>query len=100
MPSLFAPTDNPLLFAILVVLNMPLYWVVGRRSFGNAAEWKASVLDAFRVSHIVAFREFKDRPWLGARFWRFFIGCFVMVAIEYAIFSAFIWRSISGVARN
>ena len=89
MPSVFAPTDNPVIFAIVVVLNVPLLVAIGRRVFGNSGEWKAAILDAFRVKHIIPFRGFRDRPSLGDKFWLLFIGCFVVVVIEYALVAKF-----------
>ena len=100
MPSMFAPTDNPVIFAIVVVLNVPLFMAIGRRVFGNAAEWKAAILDAFRVKHIVPIRGFRDRPWLGGKFWLFFFCCFVAVVVEYALFAALIAKFIAGSAEN
>ena len=99
MPGMFALTDNPVMFATLVVLNVPLYVAIGRRVFGNSAGWRSSILDAFRIKHIIPLHGI-TRPWPGGKFWLFFIGCFFMVAIEYALLSALIARLFMGAGEN
>ncbi len=34
MPGMFTLTDNPIIFALLLVLNVPFYAAIGRRVFG------------------------------------------------------------------
>jgi hypothetical protein len=96
---MFAPTDNPVMFATLVVLNVPLYVVIGRKVFKSSAAWKSSILDAFRIKHIIPFSGL-TRPWPGGKFWLYFVGCFVIVTIEYTLLNALIARYFSGAGEN
>lgn len=87
--------ENPVLFFILLGMNVPIFLIVGRRLFGNSRTWKASLLDAFRPDSVVPFRGFKA-SWPGEKVWLFFVGCFVVVAIEYAVLSALVARLFMG----
>ena len=92
---MLALIENPSFFVILIGLNLPLFVLIGRRLFENGEAWKAALLDAFRVDHLVPFHGFKN-PWPGGKFWLFFLGCFVLVAIEYAVLESIVERFFVG----
>jgi hypothetical protein len=83
----------PVIWALLLVLNWPVYAFVWRQMFVDSSDVKRSILAALKPALFWNWQT--EEPWSAAKVFGFIIVCGLIVSFEYALLIALITMAVA-----
>lgn len=81
-------TENPTLLVILAVINIPVYYFIGKVFYKSWYEFTEGLRFLFQPGWLSVIRgEFTDDFWETLKLYAFFIFCATAVIVQYKIFA-------------
>ena len=80
--------ENSKLLLILMIINLPLYYYIGKRFYDSWADFTDALRYLFQPGWLSAMRgEFSEDFWETLKLYCYVATCAAFVAIQYLIFS-------------
>lgn len=80
--------ENSKLLMILMVINLPLYFFIGKSFYNSWVDFTEALRYLFQPGWLSAIRgEFNDDFWETLKFYCYIATCAALVAIQYKMFS-------------